>query len=80
MTNVTCQKPGKPVAKLVPADWNIDDIYNFMAGKGAVAGDVVSQAVSDEEWGELSDSRKTLMIWHGWPLTKHSFLKKWSCH
>jgi len=51
MTNVTCQKPGKPVAKLVPADWNIDDIYNFMAGKGAVAGDVVSPAVSDEEWG-----------------------------
>jgi antitoxin (DNA-binding transcriptional repressor) of toxin-antitoxin stability system len=46
-------KHGKPVAKLVPADKNADDIYNFMAGKGTIAGDVVSPAMSDEEWGEL---------------------------
>jgi hypothetical protein len=28
-------------------------IYNFMAGKGAVTGDVVSPAISAEDWGEL---------------------------
>jgi len=46
-------KHGMPVAKLVPADKNIDEIYNFLAGKGAITGDVVSPAISDEEWGEL---------------------------
>jgi len=50
---VVITKHGKPVAKLVPADKNADDIYNFMAGKGTIAGDVVSPAMSDEEWGEL---------------------------
>jgi hypothetical protein len=38
--SVLITKHGKPVAKLVPADKNIDDIYNFLAGKGAVTGDV----------------------------------------
>ncbi len=51
--SVLITKHGKPVAKLVPADKNIDDIYNFLAGKGAVTGDVVSPALSEEEWGEL---------------------------
>ncbi len=50
---VVITKHGKPVAKLVPADKNTDDIYNFMAGKGSITGDVVSPALSDEEWGEL---------------------------
>jgi prevent-host-death family protein len=50
---VVITKHGKPVAKLVPADKNTDDIFNFMAGKGAIAGDIVSPALSDEEWGEL---------------------------
>jgi prevent-host-death family protein len=50
---VLITKHGKPVAKLVPADASTDDIYNFMAGKGAVAGDVVSPAMSGEDWGEL---------------------------
>jgi prevent-host-death family protein len=50
---VVITKHGKPVAKLVPADKNVDDIYNFMVGKGAITGDVVSPALSDEEWGEL---------------------------
>ena len=50
---VAITKHGKPVAKLVPADKNTDDIYNFMAGKGAIAGDVVSPALTDEDWGEL---------------------------
>lgn len=50
---VVITKRGKPVAKLVPVNAETDDIYNFMAGKGAVTGDVVSPAISVEEWGEL---------------------------
>ena len=50
---VLITKHGKPVAKLVPADAGADDIYNFLAGKGAVAGDVVSPALDDEDWGQL---------------------------
>jgi prevent-host-death family protein len=48
---VVITKHGKPVAKLVPADKNTDDIYNFLVGKGAIAGDIVSPAISDKEWG-----------------------------
>jgi len=50
---VVITKRGKPVAKLVPVTAETDGIYNFLAGKGAVAGDVVSPAISPEEWGEL---------------------------
>jgi len=50
---VVITKHGKPVAKLVPVSTETDDIYNFLAGKGGVAGDVVSPAISPEEWGEL---------------------------
>jgi prevent-host-death family protein len=50
---VVITKHGKPVAKLVPVNTETDEIYNFLAGKGIVAGDVVSPAVSSEEWGEL---------------------------
>jgi len=50
---VVITKHGKPVAKLVPAPTDKDEIYNFLAGKGAIAGDVVSPAMSTEDWGEL---------------------------
>lgn len=50
---VVITKYGKPVAKLVPADTETDDIYNFLAGKGAITGEVVSPAISPEDWGEL---------------------------
>jgi prevent-host-death family protein len=50
---VVITKHGKPVAKLVPVDSGKDDIYNFLAGKGAITGDVVSPALSPEEWGKL---------------------------
>ena len=50
---VVITKRGRPVAKLVPVNNDTDEIYNFLAGKGTVAGDVVSPAVSPEEWGEL---------------------------
>jgi antitoxin (DNA-binding transcriptional repressor) of toxin-antitoxin stability system len=50
---VVITKHGKPVAKLVPVDGKGDDIYDFLAGKGTVSGDVVSPALSGKEWGEL---------------------------
>ena len=50
---VVITKHGKPVAKLVPVNSERDEIYNFLAGKGTVAADVVAPAVSSEEWGEL---------------------------
>ena len=51
--SIVITKRGKPVAKLVPAGNGPDDIYNFLAGKGTIAGDIVSPALSDEDWGEL---------------------------
>ena len=51
--SVVITKHGKPVAKLVPVDKDADDIYNFLAGKGTITGDVVSPAISPEDWGEL---------------------------
>jgi len=50
---IVITKRGKPVVKLVPAEKDLDDIYNFLAGKGAITGDVVSPAISREDWGEL---------------------------
>jgi prevent-host-death family protein len=50
---VVITKHGKPVAKLVPVNAETDDLYNFLAGKGSVIGDVVSPALTAEEWGEL---------------------------
>jgi prevent-host-death family protein len=49
--SVVITKHGKPVAKLVPAQKGSDEIYNFLRGKGAVTGDVVSPAI--EDWGSL---------------------------
>ena len=51
---VVITKRGKPVAKLVPIKADTDDIYNFFAGKGSITGDVVSPALTLEEWGNLA--------------------------
>jgi len=52
--SVLITKRGKPVAKLVPADKDAkDDLFGFMAGKGKIIGDIVSPAISPEEWGDL---------------------------
>jgi antitoxin (DNA-binding transcriptional repressor) of toxin-antitoxin stability system len=51
---VLITKHGKPVAKLVPVSGETDDIYGFMAGKGTITGDVISPALSLEEWGNLA--------------------------
>jgi prevent-host-death family protein len=52
---VLITKRGKPVAKLVPVDKDgkKDDIFGFLAGKGKIVGDIVSPAISPEEWGDL---------------------------
>jgi prevent-host-death family protein len=50
---VVITKRGKPVAKLVPVDQAKDEIYGFLKGKGKVLGDVVSPALTPEEWGDL---------------------------
>jgi len=48
---VVITKHGKPVAKLVPADKEKDEIDNFLRGKGTITGDVISPAIVD--WGDL---------------------------
>jgi prevent-host-death family protein len=50
---VIITKRGKPVAKLVPVDQKVDDIYGFFKGKGTIKGDVVAPAFTPEEWGDL---------------------------
>ena len=51
---VVITKHGKPVAQLVPVDADTDDIYNFLAGKGSITGDVISPALARKEWGKLA--------------------------
>jgi prevent-host-death family protein len=50
---VLITKRGKPVAKLVPVGEEKDDIFGFLKGKVKVLGDVVSPALTPEEWGDL---------------------------
>jgi prevent-host-death family protein len=50
---VLITKRGKPVAKLVPVEKEKDDIFGFFKGKIKVVGDVVSPALTPEEWGDL---------------------------
>jgi antitoxin (DNA-binding transcriptional repressor) of toxin-antitoxin stability system len=50
---IVIAKRGRPVAKLVPVITDKDEIYNFLAGKGAITGDVISPAIAPQEWGEL---------------------------
>jgi prevent-host-death family protein len=50
---VVITKRGKPVAKLVPVEKEKDDIFGFFKGKIKVAGDIVSPALTPEEWGNL---------------------------
>jgi prevent-host-death family protein len=50
---IVITKRGKPVVKLVPVNEEADEIYNFLAGKGAITGDIVSPAISSEDWGAL---------------------------
>ena len=51
--SVVITKHGHPVAKLVPINTDIDDIFGFFSDRGRVTGDVISPAFSPEEWGIL---------------------------
>ena len=48
---VLITKRGKPVVKVVPADKDKDEIYNFLRGKVKVTGDIISPTIDD--WGSL---------------------------
>jgi prevent-host-death family protein len=50
---VVVTKHGRPVAKLVPVNPDADEIFGFFSGRGSITGDVVSPALSAEEWGNL---------------------------
>jgi prevent-host-death family protein len=50
---VVITKHGVPVAKLVPVSADKDEIFGFFNGKGSISGDVISPALSPEEWGNL---------------------------
>ena len=41
-------------AKPAPVTTGPDEIFGIFAGKGSITGDVVSPALSEEEWGEFS--------------------------
>ena len=47
---VVITKHGKPVVKLVPAANNADDIFDYMAGKAKVVGDIVGPVTPPEDW------------------------------
>lgn len=41
------------MAKLMPVDSSSDDIYEFLAGKGTVAGNIIAPTLGAEQWGNL---------------------------
>jgi prevent-host-death family protein len=47
---VVITKHGKPVVKLVPAEKQVDDIFDYMAGKAKVVGDIVGPVTPPEDW------------------------------
>jgi prevent-host-death family protein len=47
---VVVTKHGKPVVKLVPAENRVDDIFNYMAGKVKIVGDIVGPITPLEDW------------------------------
>ena len=53
---VVITKRGKPVAKLIPADNDSDNIYNFLAGKGGLPAMSFPQQLGVTSGGSSSDS------------------------
>ncbi|HBH01442.1 MAG: hypothetical protein A2W08_03090 [Candidatus Rokubacteria bacterium RBG_16_73_20] len=49
-TPVVITKKGVPVAKLVPADEEITDVFGCMAGTAEVTGDVEAPVVPPRAW------------------------------
>ena len=50
--SVLITKQGKPVAKVIPVDVGVGDIYNFLAGRDSITGDILSPALGREDLGE----------------------------
>jgi prevent-host-death family protein len=50
---VIITKKGRPVAKLVPAEEQPDDVFGCMRGQMKIVGDIVSPAVPLEDWDVL---------------------------
>jgi len=47
---VMITKRGKPVAQLVPAPNEADDIFGYMRGKVKILGDIVGPISPEEDW------------------------------
>jgi prevent-host-death family protein len=47
---VLITKHGKPVAKLVPAENQANEIFGYMTGKVKIVGDIVGQGTPLEDW------------------------------
>ncbi len=47
---VVITKHGKPVVKLVPAENQADDIFDYMAGKAKAVGDIVGPITPPKDW------------------------------
>jgi prevent-host-death family protein len=47
---VTITKKGQPVAKLIPADTDPEDIFGCLKGEIEIVGDIVSPVVPLEDW------------------------------
>lgn len=50
---VVITKKGRPVAKLVPAEGQPEDVFGCMKGEVEIVGDIVSPAVPLEDWEVL---------------------------
>jgi antitoxin (DNA-binding transcriptional repressor) of toxin-antitoxin stability system len=50
---VLITKRGRPVAKLVPADDDADDVFGCLRGVLEITGDVESPVVAPEDWKVL---------------------------
>lgn len=51
---IVITKHGRPVAKLVPVNTEVDEILGFFNGRGTITRDLVSPAISPEEGGQSS--------------------------
>ena len=47
---VLITKRGKPVAKLVPAERQTDNVFGYMADRVKIVGDIVSPITPLEDW------------------------------
>ena len=50
---VVVTKHGKPVVKLVPAKTKDNIIFDYMAGKAKIVGDIISPITPIEDWDAL---------------------------